>query len=422
MYVRAKWTCSILFVTSIDNILRLDLAGPTMEPQKKTIHINPDFLKFSKSKTQRNREKTGEKKPNIPIKMKMTAADSNRTVKRRMMNHLRAQQEENYRKMAAVDAKPTTQTNTKTSSVSPIQAVEDFKSDFDKSLEYLENVAKRASTSSTPPCPKHNPLNKTSRPMSVMNVPSVLHKILDPELAPSLLQQPFQTYEDVNIDLPDVFSEPVFHIQSAQPVMVPSSSSSSSSSSSQPKYGCLKGGTLPTYRTWKNHTQRAYSPNTNIPIANPNPNPNPNPNTGGPKKSLTQRHAEMRAFFKKAEKTDEHRKKNEQAKKYLAKKRQKRIMKRTFRVGKSKVYPRVSVLVSNQTMRNKVQQASANLKNTPIEEVRRFLVKKGLIRIGSTCPNDVLRKMYESTNLLCGELQNHNPDNLLYNYLNQAEL
>ncbi len=385
-----------------------------MEAQKKTIQINPDFLKFSKAKTQRNREKTDKKKTNIPIKMKSTAADSNRTVKRRMMNHLRAQQEENYRKMAAVDAKPVMQTNTKSLSVSPIKAVEDFKSDFDKSLEYLENVAKRASTSSTPPCPKHNPLNKTSRPMSVMNVPSVLHKILDPELAPSLLQQPFQTYEDVNIDLPDVFSEPIFHIQSAQPVMVPSSSSS------QPKYGCLKGGTLPTYRTWKNHTQRNSNPNTNIPIANNNNNNNTN--SGGPKKNLAQRHAEMRAFFKKAEKTDEHRKKNEQAKKYLAKKRQKRIMKRTFRVGKSKVHPRVSVLVSNQTMRHKVQQASANLKNTPIEDVRRFLVKKGLIRVGSTCPNDVLRKMYESTNLLCGELQNHNPDNLLYNYLNQAEL
>jgi len=404
-----------------------------MEAQKKTIQINPDFLKFSKAKTQRNREKTDKKKPNIPIKMKSTAADSNQTVKRRMMlKHLRAQQEENYRKMAAVDAKPVIQTNTKSSSVSPIKAVEDFKSDFDKSLEYLENVAKRASTSSASVSsgpPKHNPLNKTSRPMSVMNIPSVLNQILDPELvlSPSIPAlsppPPFQTCEDVHIDLPDVFSEPAFHIQSAP--LVPFSSPLFPSSASQPKYGCLKGGTLPTYRTWKNHTQRnsnsSSNSNTNIPIANNNNNNN-NTNSGGPKKNLAQRHAEMRAFFKKAEKTDEHRKKNEQAKKYLAKKRQKRIMKRTFRVGKSKVHPRVSVLVSNQTMRHKVQQASANLKNTPIEDVRRFLVKKGLIRVGSTCPNDVLRKMYESTNLLCGELQNHNPDNLLYNYLNQAEL
>jgi hypothetical protein len=130
----------------------------------------------------------------------------------------------------------------------------------------------------------------------------------------------------------------------------------------------------------------------------------------------------MRAFFKTQTKQKESSDKNERAKKYLKQKKQKRIMKRTFRVGKSKFHPRVSVLVSNQTMRNKVQHALSNLKNTPIEEVRRFLVKKGLIRVGSSCPNDVLRKMYESANLLCGEMQNHNPDNLLYNYLNHAEL
>ena len=127
-------------------------------------------------------------------------------------------------------------------------------------------------------------------------------------------------------------------------------------------------------------------------------------------------------MFKAQSKMNESATKNVRAKKYLNQKQQRRILKRTFRVGKSKVHPRVSVLVSNQTMRQKVQQASANLKNSPIEEVRRFLVKKGLIRIGSTCPSDVLRKMYESSNLLCGELQNHSPDNLLYNYLNHAEL
>jgi hypothetical protein len=55
-----------------------------------------------------------------------------------------------------------------------------------------------------------------------------------------------------------------------------------------------------------------------------------------------------------------------------------------------------------------------------MEDVRKYLIKKGLIRVGSSCPNDVLRKMYESSMMMCGEIQNHNPDNLLYNYLNNA--
>ena len=57
-------------------------------------------------------------------------------------------------------------------------------------------------------------------------------------------------------------------------------------------------------------------------------------------------------------------------------------------------------------------------KNIPINEVRRFLIKRGFIRVGSSAPNDVLRKMYETANLVCGEIENHNSDNLLYNFLN----
>ena len=54
----------------------------------------------------------------------------------------------------------------------------------------------------------------------------------------------------------------------------------------------------------------------------------------------------------------------------------------------------------------------------PINEIKRYLIKHGFIKIGTTAPNDVLRKMYESAMLICGEVKNHNPDNLLYNYLN----
>jgi hypothetical protein len=96
-------------------------------------------------------------------------------------------------------------------------------------------------------------------------------------------------------------------------------------------------------------------------------------------------------------------------------------VKRTYNIGKSKVLPKVSVLVSNRTLRNNVSTQSQNLKQVPIDEVKKYLMKRGFIKVGSSSPNDVLRKMYESAVLICGEVQNHNPDNLLYNFLNSKE-
>ena len=49
---------------------------------------------------------------------------------------------------------------------------------------------------------------------------------------------------------------------------------------------------------------------------------------------------------------------------------------------------------------------------------KKYLIKNGFIKVGSVAPNDVMRKMYESAILVGGEIQNHNSENLLYNYLN----
>ena len=87
-------------------------------------------------------------------------------------------------------------------------------------------------------------------------------------------------------------------------------------------------------------------------------------------------------------------------------------------MGKSKVHPKVSVLVSNKTIRNQVNKKASDLKQTPISEVKKYLMQKGFIKVGSTAPHDVLRRMYESSQMIGGEITNYNSDNLLYNYLN----
>jgi hypothetical protein len=98
--------------------------------------------------------------------------------------------------------------------------------------------------------------------------------------------------------------------------------------------------------------------------------------------------------------------------------KRKTIKKRTYYLGKSKVHPKVSVLVSNKTIRNQVNKKAHDLKQTSMSDVKKYLMQKGFIKVGSTAPHDVLRRMYESAQMIGGEITNYNSDNLLYNYLN----
>jgi hypothetical protein len=192
-----------------------------------------------------------------------------------------------------------------------------------------------------------------------------------------------------------------------------------------PKYGCLKNGILPTYRSWLNKTQRnsaSYngpSPQTfvrntiehAIPVAQPNSVQEEQLKAN---EKLLKSSAVAQTMAKLQTIQNNERIMNK-------KQRQKRTIRRTFKIGKSKVLPKISVLVSNRTIRNNISTKSQQLKQVPIQDVKKFLIKRGFIKVGSTAPNDVLRKMYETASLICGDVQNHNPENLLYNFVNDDD-
>jgi hypothetical protein len=54
----------------------------------------------------------------------------------------------------------------------------------------------------------------------------------------------------------------------------------------------------------------------------------------------------------------------------------------------------------------------------PISDIKKFLINKGLIKVGSIAPNEILREMYKNVIMICGDLQNYNTENILYNYIN----
>ena len=93
----------------------------------------------------------------------------------------------------------------------------------------------------------------------------------------------------------------------------------------------------------------------------------------------------------------------------------KKTIKRKYTLGKSKIKKSVAVLVKDRGTRKKVLAAHKDLKRKEMSDIKTYLREHNLIKIGSTAPNDVLRKLYESA-MLAGEITNNNPEILLHNF------
>jgi hypothetical protein len=222
-----------------------------------------------------------------------------------------------------------------------------------------------------------------------------------------------QSHENVNIAFPEQTSIPTV---------------------TTPQYGCLKNGTLPTYRqfynrqTLKNHTgmgkrnddiiktdlgknmQNEYNVDNYMePFKLSTGNMNTeHMNT----EHINTEHINTENMHTENINNNHDNKVNET---------QRKVLKRTYKTGKSNAERKISVLVSNKTIRNNSSNKSITLKKTPINDVRRYLVKQGFIKVGTTAPPDVLRKMYESASMVCGDVTNHNSETLMYNFLNSAK-
>lgn len=307
----------------------------------KTIQINPELFKFTGAKKRGITPKAITVK--IPNERNTTLSKRNSLVK-----FIRRHQESK---------------NTLKHHNHEIGDEDEVQSDFDKSLQFLMDIADKKKDESN--------------------------------------EQTQDTFQNVNLKFPDNIT---------------------------PQYGCLKNGTLPTYRQFHgNQTMKKYHKPTgqldrtfhmhqrNLNTLGETPSVYSHENLN---RDLDEHINHLSADNNYRETSENklcdstpERKDNEIIS-------QKKLLRRTFRIGKCNADRKISVLVSNKTIRHQNSQKKQTLKKTHLVDVKRYLVKHGFIKIGSTAPPDVLRNMYESASMVCGNITNHNSETLMYNYMN----
>ena len=373
---------------------------------KKVIKINPELFKFANNNTRKN--KPDIKKEPKPIKMKSINRD--KTIKRDMLRRIRANQAEQYDKMF---------NSNKRGEPIIVSPVEKFETEFNDTMDFMNKLVDKHKREQNVP-PKHNQTARSNAgPNASSNlVPSIQSNLMS-SLVPSIGMPFMNVVPSVSSNLmPSIASNLMPSVSSnLMPSISPSVSSNlmpiaaipitpyvtnlSQNLSTpahvvppQPTYGCLKNGSLPTYRSAMNKTAKNITTSVK------------------PQSSAASASAIERIRARLNERA------NRQIDVKIPKAKPNKIIRRTYNVGKDKFRPVVGVLLPNRTIRNNVANKAFKFKHTPVEEIRKFLLRNGFIKVGSTSPNDVLYKMYESIMLIDGEVKNHNPDNLLYNFFN----
>ena len=138
-----------------------------------------------------------------------------------------------------------------------------------------------------------------------------------------------------------------------------------------PSYGCLKNGNLPTFRELHNQTVKKHTFDTDINSYQNNNHSNSNSKN---KKNVT------------------------------------------FKYNLGKKHKIVSVLIKNASTRKKISSEHSRLKESKLNDMKNYLKRHNLLKSGSKCPPDVIKKMYEQA-LLGGDIRNTNKNSIVHNYL-----
>ena len=258
-----------------------------------------------------------------------------------------------------------------------------FKNEFQETLSYLEDMKKKT---------KQKKQKKQKKKEKRKNINKTLKK--------STQQAGFMSQTNDNkIDI--------------NPMNSSNSSNNSSSNSNDninsilpdPPHGCLKGGKKPTWRQYNKTLKK-------------NKNEILNEYTIKPNFNLSSQFEERSDKLEKLK--DKFREINEPNTPKKTKIKTRRI-RRKITLGKNKKGGFVGVLVKSKKTRKNVKREVDVLKHKSIQEVKDYLRKHNLTKIGSSAPDHILRATFENA-YLSGNISNNNSEILLHNWQEGDEI
>ena len=191
-----------------------------------------------------------------------------------------------------------------------------------------------------------------------------------------------------------------------------------------PPYGCLKNASKPTFREYNKTIKKKelYSPDEKINIIDNEKTDSSNSIRQNKLEQLKDKFNEVVATID--ENVDETKKQDTKEKKPLKKRRRMKKyktkkIKRKLTLGKNLKQRTVGVLINNKTTRKKIKNDHNKLHTKSTNSIKKYLLKHNLMKIGSTCPEEILRVTYENS-YLTGDVINKNPEILLHNYMQES--
>jgi hypothetical protein len=370
----------------------------------KIIQINPDLFQISK-KTKKNRPE----KKNISIPKPIIKTS---IIKRKLLNRIKQKKSDENK-------------NNKNNKIN-YSDVDDF---IDDNLENIDE--------------KEEPEDELSNAINYFDTMSVREKekqkILNKTYKNRNLNSNNSSLNNLSLNIPYQLKTNSYNIQENDKL-----NNITNNILNDLPYGCLKNGMKPTYKKWMN-TVKNYSSmtDTDIPLRPPTPpkkrqedkinnfteneykeslltEPDKHKENilkkqinDKLKKIETEQHDMLKDFDNNIEPMAGE---NVSDRQYV-----KKITKRKYTLGKSPKYRKVGILIKGRQTKKNIINSHKKLKHTDIHQIKKYLKKRGMLKTGSSCPDEILRKIYESA-MLSGEVNNTNKNTLIHNFLNDDEI